>query len=487
MNSANKSTGSPDAGAKRRLPWKRIVVASLLFILLFGLAYNRHALADLGKTDFDEVQLTRGLILNQEPAAPFTGTLLVRDDDISLLGKEIFADTSLQKWTGADTQGLILEVSVQAGQLSGTATLYADLRTSEMADALGSGLGFVFGKWFTPRQKVASAHFKESRLDGKASVWHPVGSGLSLGKLVEAEFKDNQMHGRLQRFYDTGELNSDMSFEEGVPKGMQRDHYKTGEVARELQLGESGSTLKTFYRNGQVHVLEVQTAGRTVSSMSWFPDGSKESVGEFSDGELVSSKRWYSNGQVASAGADMTSAQPAPEGTIREYHESGSLRSEHTYVAGVLEGPFKLFYDNERPWEEGNFVAGVLDGLHQKWWKNGRPALEATWKAGTKEGKYQRWYASGTVWELAEYRAGQRVGPYLKRWKNGTIAHEYQYQDGVPEGLYKTFYDNGQVRLEATYKSGVLDGAYKNWLKDGSVYEVATYEAGTKTQSSRDN
>jgi antitoxin component YwqK of YwqJK toxin-antitoxin module len=483
MNSANESKDSLGAGAtkgRRAWNWKRTAIAASLFLLVFGLAYNRHALADLGKTDFDEVQLTRGLILNKKPVAPFSGTLLLRDDQISLLGTTIFADTNLQQWTGADTQGLILEASVEAGQLSGTATLYADLRTSEMAGELGSGVGFVLAKWFAPRQKVATAVFKESRLDGKASIWHPVGSGLSLGKLVEANFKENKMHGPLRRFYDNGELRSDMHFEAGMPTGMQRDHYPTGEVSRELEITVTGSSLMAYYRNGQLRLHEVEAAGQRVLSKGWFPDGSQQRVQEFSGGELVNEKRWYSNGALASGGPEMAS----PDGTIREYYQSGSLRSEHTYVSGRLHGPFKRFYDNDRTWEQGHYLAGELDGQHQKWWKNGQKALEATWKDGSIDGKYQRWYANGTVWEVAEYRHGGRVGPYLKRWKNGTIAHEYEYDKGALEGLYKTFYDNGQSRLEATYKSGKLDGEYKNWLKDGSVYELATYDSGTKIQSS---
>lgn len=481
---APASASAPRAARRgKRKRW--LLAAGLLVIVSLGLAYHRNALADLGKTDFAEVQLTRGLILRKEPATPFSGTLLLRDAEIARLGSAIFAGTALEEFLDTDTQGLVLEVSVAAGQLAGAATLYADLRASEMAEELGSGVGFVLAKWFAPRQKVARAHFAEGKLEGKASLWQPARSEIKLHKSALAEFAGNQLHGSLRRYDESGTLRSEMHFERGVASGLQRSYFPTSELSREEVITSAGRERKSYYRNGKLREQQVSAAGQTISAKSWYPDGSPRSVESYADGQRVHVKRWYSNGALAFDGAEGVALALPADGTIREYHESGALRSEHRYVAGVLEGPFELFYDNEKPWERGRYLQGELDGEHQKWWKNGRQALASTWKQGHKHGKYQRWYASGKIWEEAEYQDGALVGPYRKHWKNGALAHEYQYENGKLIGAYNTFYDNGQSRLEATYAAGKLHGAYKNWLKDGSVYELATYEMGIKVQSSR--
>lgn len=462
---------------------KAFAGAAALAVLVLVLAYNRHAIADLSKTDFDEVQLAEGAVLSKASGDPFSGTLQARGADIARLGDAIFAGTPAERWIDADPEGLILEVSVAKGELSGAAQLFADLR-SDVVGELKSGPGFTLARWFSPRQRVASATFVAGKLEGRAQLWRPVGEELELRKYVEAEFQGNRMHGAVRRFHDNGKLHSEMRFESGLPLGEQKEFYATGELAQESQVSANGMEIKGYYRQGQQRSHRVYKFGTLRSLRTWFPDGSKRSHMSNPDRVLDTDTRWYSNGQMAYELLDTGPEEYPAHGVIRQYHDSGALKSEHKYDKGVLEGPFQIFYDDEKLWEEGSYAGGELDGRHRKWWKNGTLALDANWNAGQKDGSYERWYASGKLWEKADYKAGKRVGPYLKRWKNGKLAHEYEYVNGAPEGTYTTFYDNGQARLQATYKNGRLHGEYKNWLKDGSVYELATYESGTKVESS---
>lgn len=467
----------------RRAIW--LVGAAVLVVLLFVGAYHRHAFYDWSKTDFSEVEVAERRVMQKGSSKPFSGTLQVRDGDIAVLGAAVFAGTPVEQWTGADPHGLILEVSVVDGTLSGNAHLFADLRSPGLAGQLGSGLRFTLAKWFSPRQKVASAHFAESQLDGRCALWRPVGSKLALRKLVEAEFAGNQLHGQTRRFYPGGTVQSEMHFDRGAPTGVHKEFYSTGEIERETHFQGSRRERKAYYRNGQPRLLELEDSGALVSAKSWFPDGSQRRVASYRDGFSTSEQRWYSNGQLAFESQDFGPVEHPPHGTIQEFYDSGNLRSEHQYTEGIMHGPFKKYYDNEQLWEEGTYARGVLDGPHRKWWKNGRKALESTWREGQKQGPYLRWYASGQEWETATFQAGKREGLYRKHWMNGKLAHDYTYSNGRLEGPYATYYDNGQRRLEATYAAGRLHGDYGNWLKDGTEFEIATYDNGTKLTSSR--
>jgi antitoxin component YwqK of YwqJK toxin-antitoxin module len=446
------------------------------------LAYNRHAIADYSKTDFDEVQLSDRQVLSKGSGSPFTGTLQVRNGDIATLGAAIFADTPAEAWIDADPDGLILELAVAEGQLSGAAVLYANLR-SEVIGELKSGLRFTLARWFSPRQKVATANFVAGQLEGRSVLWRPVGEGLDLRKYVEADFKGNRMHGSVRRFHDNGRVRSEMRFSNGAPVGAQKEFYRGGELEEEIETNGSNREIKAYFRNGQLRSHDNYEAGELRSAKSWYPDGSQRSIATFQYDFPESEKRWYSNGQLAYELTESGPIEHPASGLIREYHESGELKSEHNFVDGVLDGSFKVYYASGKLWEEGAYADGSLKGEHRKWWKNGTLALQASYQLGEKHGSYERWYASGKLWEKAEYDQGRLVGPYLKRWKNGKLAHEYRYEKGRPEGPYATFYDNGQSRLQATYKDGKLHGEYKNWLKDGSVYEIATYESGTKVKT----
>ena len=475
---------APPTRASRRKRW----LAGAAVVVVLGLlgAYHRHALADWSKSDFGDVQLVGRTVLQKGSSKPFTGTLLVRDGEIAALGAAIFAGTPVEQWTGADPLGLILEVSVVDGKLAGGAYLYADLRSPELAGQLGSGFRFTLAKWFSPRQKVASAHFADSKLQGRSAVWRPVGSKLTLRKLVDAEFAGNQLHGKTRRFHPNGRVQVEMHFDAGAPTGVHKEFYATGEVEREVQYEGSKRDRKAYYRNGQARTHDVEDGGEELSSEGWFPDGSKRRIATFANGRTVSEQRWYSNGQLEFEWHEYGPVEHPPHGTVKTFYTSGNLKSEHQYVEGILHGPFQKFYDNEQQWEEGTYAGGELDGPHRKWWKDGGKALESSWQRGQQQGPWQRWYASGQLWEQATYQDGRRVGAYRKHWMNGKVAHDYQYVDGHPEGRYATFYDNGQARLEASYRTGKLHGEYKNWLKDGSVYEVATYENGRKVTSSRE-
>lgn len=495
--SADIPTPSPSRKAKISL----ILLGGFICCLL--LAYNRNALGDLFKTNFDEISMNGGTFMEKGSDDVFSGTLQLRGDEILEVGQVLFAGSEAEPWIKSDTSGLLLELTIEEGVASGKAIAYANLRSDELADHLppgASGLGFTLAKWFAPRRKVASANLADGKLHGQASVWSPSGDGLSLYKMLEVGFADNQLHGSAVRYYRNGNVRQDVSFERGTKSGSFQQYYPSGEleVSTEYDEGNRGEHVREHYLSGELRSESRSVGGVPTSRVDYYPTGQRQREVVFSEGALVSVHEWYSSGE---------STDTPPNGVLQEYHRNGKLHSQRSYVDGEQHGPFKVFYADNQLWEEGTYVRASLDGAHKKWWKNGERALEETWREGKLHGSYQRWYDNAVSWEKATYEAGKRVGRYEKRWMNGKLAHDYEYANGKIEGRFKLIHDNGKsweegvyssgrrigefkkwypdgtLRLQAFYTKGQLDGEFKNWLEDGSVYEFATYENGNKVRS----
>ena len=482
---------------------KYAAVASALVLAFLVLLYNRHAIADLFTSEFDEVSMEGRRFLEKGSERPFSGTLQLRGAEILEVGQALFGGTPLESWVHADAAGLLVELEVKDGEASGGATVFADLRSTSIAEHLprsASGVSFTLAKWFAPRRTIANAQLRAGKLHGKARVWKP--SASDLRKFVEVEFAANQPHGKAIQFHPNGKVYRDVTFVQGRESGLFKEYYLSGEIESVAEYigGVRQGISEEYFLDGNVRSKSVYDDGELVARSEFFPSGQKQRELTYSYGEVSYLLEWYSDG---------TPATQPQNGLLRTYHKNGALHSERTYVNGVGSGEFKVFYANGRLWEHGFIAYGVLDGSHKKWWNNGKKAVEETWRHGRLHGELRRWYDNGKVWERAQYLDGIQTGSYEKFWKNGKRAHQYEYVQGAIHGSYKLFHDNGKPwkegayrhgrltggfrtwyrngtpRLQANYVDGRLDGEFKNWLADGSAYEMATYGAGRKLESTR--
>ncbi len=401
-----------------------------------------------------------------------------------------------------------LTVAVVNGQPHGPATIHLNLGRLPKK-VLASELRGVLGA-LGAKITVAEATYVDGKLEGEAVMRQPTAKGMV--RRVDAQFKDDLLHGPMRTFYRDG---TTVEVMEMYVRGVQ-----------------SGERIE-YYRNGSKRLREELNDGERVGlAQQWYPDGTLKSEDRYEDAELVSQRKWHANGQLAYSSSASEVIEHKPDGVIRSYYDSGELAAEKTFDDGAEVPPFKRYYRSGQVWE---MVSGQVGATitRRKWWKNGELAYQATFVDGKQQGPFMRWYDDGTPWELSSYHNGKLSGQLFKWWKNGKLAHDYSYVDGQIDGPYKVWfdngkpwklgtyskgkltgklqrwftngklgfeqtyvngkphgparkwYDNGQERLVATYNNGKLDGDFSNWLKDGSLYEKAVYDNGKKTVSSR--
>ena len=485
-------------------------------------------------TQFDAVSVIDGKIL--EGGVSLSGTLEARDEDVRRFARALFTEAPLAQWVDVPTRGLVLELEVVDGIPQGEATVYADLNAPEVKRLLAaSGYALTAAQWISPRVKIATASFIAGKLHGPVVVWKPAVSGGQSHKIVEASFEDNRPHGTVIVSYDdVDQVRTSRVFHDGQPVGVARQFYRTGQRQRDTTYveGKQHGDATAYYLDGATRSRESYRDGVLQHHEAWFPDGTRHSETAFEDGQPTASQHWYSNGALARTvdGDGVTQQYPA-HGVVTEFYDDGTLRRTQTFVNGVADGQYRIYYATSRLWEEGSYRDGQRDGAHRKWWKNGTQALDSHWVAGALEGEFVRWYAHGGQWQRSTYLGGKLTGRYQKWWKNGAVANDHTYNARGIDGEYRTFYDSGATwavgefvdgravgtmrrwfpdgrlgfeqshanrrphgplkrwyadgspRLQATYVKGKLHGEFNNWLEDGSVYESATYENGVLKRS----
>ena len=119
-----------------------------------------------------------------------------------------------------------------------------------------------------------------------------------------------------------------------------------------------------------------------------------------------------------------------PDGPVKEFYESGSLKEVAYYKNNKREGTSKWYYEN-----------GILQG-------------ERTFKDDILEGIIKWYYTTGSLGTEFNYKNGLLEGLTKLYWENGNIKAEHNYLNGKREGINKQYYENGELRFIYTFKNG---------------------------------
>jgi len=119
-----------------------------------------------------------------------------------------------------------------------------------------------------------------------------------------------------------------------------------------------------------------------------------------------------------------------PDGTIKEYYESGDFKEECNYKSGKREGISRWYYET-----------GVLKG-------------ERNYKEDKLDGIIKWYYDTGSLGTEFNYKSGKLEGLTKLYWENGNIKAEHYYEDGKREGINKQYYNSGELRFIYIFKNG---------------------------------
>ncbi len=118
------------------------------------------------------------------------------------------------------------------------------------------------------------------------------------------------------------------------------------------------------------------------------------------------------------------------------------------------------------------------DGTWRDWYESGQVEYERTYKNGESDGIWRWWYESGQLASEGTYKNGIRDGTWRYWYENGQLECEGIYKDEIRDGTWRGWHESGQLKYERTYKNGKLDGTCREWYESGQLKWKHTYENG---------
>lgn len=130
---------------------------------------------------------------------------------------------------------------------------------------------------------------------------------------------------------------------------------------------------------------------------------------------------------------------------FRCWSEDGSLGLEYGMRGGVMDGPFRAFWENGQLSEERTYVDGKEHGITRQYDADGALIGSYTMDHGTG---VDLWFGyAGVLSEERHYLDGQRHG--LERWWRGdntTVSQEEHYWQGKAHGIFRQWNHQGRLR-----------------------------------------
>ncbi len=121
-------------------------------------------------------------------------------------------------------------------------------------------------------------------------------------------------------------------------------------------------------------------------------------------------------------------------GIIYTEYPDGKRFVQKSFVKGLEEGKWEIFYTNGNKMKSGTITNGIKDGYVYEWWENGKPKNKQPYKNGKKNGTWEAWYENGAKQTTREFENDMLNGKVLVWDSLGKLIKEYEYQNGQLTG-----------------------------------------------------
>jgi len=307
------------------------------------------------------------------------------------------------------------------------------------------------------------AEFKEQQLDGKVLLYYPEGSpksecnykqGIQNGLLIEyyldsviktkSEYKNNTLNGLTQRYYPNGKIATEENYLNGVLFGFFKTYFDNGQL-------ESSSTLEAGKKQG--NYIEYNRKGILI-----LETGYKSGL---IHGE---NKAYYENGTLAHK---LNYKEGVKTGKNQYYFPAGTLQEQQTfdYTKTLAQVEVKRYYENEHLQETGTY--NIKDSQDPKGW--------------VKEGEWQGFYANEKVKYKEVYLNGKKHLDQLYYYENGLLQRDEHYTHNLRQAVWMTYFEDGKPETEFHYKNNALFGPFKEYYPSGTLKKTGHYTGGKKT------
>jgi antitoxin component YwqK of YwqJK toxin-antitoxin module len=195
----------------------------------------------------------------------------------------------------------------------------------------------------------------------------------------------------------------------GHRQGYWRKLDTAGQIVYEGRFkdGIPAGEFRYYYPNGKLKTIsKVSNQGRRAVTVSYFPNGKEMAAGNYVNEKKDSTWQFFSE-------------------------SNGTLVSQETYQAGLINGLSRVFYPEGGLSELYNYKNGIKDGLWEQYYLDGKLKLRGVYKAGDKQGPFKTWYNSGQLMMEGQYSLGHQDGTWIYYTEKGTVSKKEIYDKGA--------------------------------------------------------
>ena len=166
-------------------------------------------------------------------------------------------------------------------------------------------------------------------------------------------------------------------------------------------------------------------------------------------------------------------------GKFIEYDYDGSL-SEYTYVKGLLNGPYTIYYLNGNKKIQGNLKNGEKNGRVTSFSEDGSKEAEITYLNGIGNGPFVFYYSNGKIRMSGNYENDELDGLIREFDEGGNLTGEYYKKSGTMNGKFIAYSYNDEnvltFKSQGNYLDGMQDGKWEYFIFENNKPELIGYK-----------
>lgn len=168
-----------------------------------------------------------------------------------------------------------------------------------------------------------------------------------------------------------------------------------------------------------------------------------------------------------------------PEGEFRYYYPDGKIKTISKVSGKMHRAQTISYFPNGKKMAAGNYLNEKKDSTWQFFSEtNGTLVSEDTYRAGLIDGTSRVYYPDGVLSELIHVKNNVRNGLWEQYYLDGTLKLRGIYKSGEKEGEFKAFFINGKLMISGQYTEGHQHGMWVYYDEKGLVVKKETYNMG---------
>lgn len=163
---------------------------------------------------------------------------------------------------------------------------------------------------------------KQGRKQGKWIIFNSEQSRI----IEQGYYEDNRKQGLWKKYYANGNLQSEITYQNGSPKGKTKIYYRNGNLSEEGYWEDDHwrGEYRFYHKNGQeAYIWHYNEDGKRTGTQKYFyADGSLKVEGTWDDGKK--------------------------DGVIKKYYDNGTLKSQIAYNKGQIKEGSRKKYNKKK-------------------------------------------------------------------------------------------------------------------------------------------